>query len=116
MALAALKSKGTVVKLHWFTTVPFLIPILTREQIIFRLQRFRTFDPKNPKHRKNMIDSFFNAIVLYDDKIIFYFNYKENAKTLYQKDLEDYSDIFDSAPPQQDHTVDTMSAVWLFYS
>ena len=27
MTLAALKSKGTVVKLHWFTTVPFLIPI-----------------------------------------------------------------------------------------
>lgn len=89
-------------------------PILTREQIIFWLQRFRTFDPKNPKHRKNMIDSFVNAIVLYDDKIIFYFNYKENAETLYQKDLEDFSDLFVSAPPYQDHTVDTMSAVWLF--
>lgn len=74
-------------------------PILTREQIIFWLQRFRTFDPKNPKHRKNMIDSFVNAIVLYDDKIIFYFNYKENAETLYQKDLEDFSDLFVSAPP-----------------
>jgi len=74
-------------------------PILTREQIVFWLQRFRTFDPKNPKHRKNMIDSFVNAIVLYDDKIIFYFNYKENAETLYQKDLEDFSDLFVSAPP-----------------
>ena len=76
-------------------------PILTREQIIFWLQRFRTFDPKNPKHRKNMIDSFVNAIVLYDDKIIFYFNYKENAETLYQKDLEDFSDLFVSAPPNK---------------
>ena len=46
-----------------------------------------------------MIDSFVNAIVLYDDKIIFYFNYKENAETLYQKDLEDFSDLFVSAPP-----------------
>ena len=49
-----------------------------------------------------MIDSFVNAIVLYDDKIIFYFNYKENAETLYQKDLEDFSDLFVSAPPNYD--------------
>ena len=75
-------------------------PILTREQIVFLLQRFRTFDPNNPKHRKNMIDSFVNAIVLYDDKIVFYFNYKENAETLYQKDLSDFSDLFVSAPPK----------------
>ena len=54
---------------------------------------------KEPKAQKNMIDSFVNAIVLYDDKIIFYFNYKENAETLYQKDLEDFSDLFVSAPP-----------------
>ena len=46
-----------------------------------------------------MIDSFVNTIVLYDDNIIFYFNYKENAETLYQKDLEDFSDLFVSAPP-----------------
>lgn len=74
-------------------------PMLTREQIVFWLQRFRTFDPKNQKHRKNMIDSFVNAIVLYDDKFVFYFNYKENAETLYQKDLSVFSDLFVSAPP-----------------
>lgn len=57
-------------------------PTLTKEQVVFWLQCFRDLDTKNPKHRKRLIDSFVNAVILYDDRIEFYFNFKEGAKTL----------------------------------
>lgn len=74
-------------------------PILTKDQIVYWLYRFRSLDPNNPKCRKSLIDNFVNAIILHDDRIILYFNYKENADVLTQGDLEDFSDLFDSAPP-----------------
>ena len=74
-------------------------PIITKEQILFWLYRFRNIDTDNVKHRKRLVDSFVNSIVLYDDRIEFFFNYKEGAKTLTLEELSKSSDLLNSAPP-----------------
>jgi hypothetical protein len=57
-------------------------PLLTREQIIFWLHKFRGIDTTDQEQRQRLIDTFVNAVYLYDDKIIFTFNYKGDAKTV----------------------------------
>ena len=74
-------------------------PMLTKEQVILWLKHFRELDPKNPKHRKRLVDTFVNAVILYDDRIEFYFNFKGNAKVLTKDDLEKGSDLFALTPP-----------------
>ena len=46
---------------------------LTREQIAFFIYRFRKFDVTKREQRQRLIDSFVNAVYLYEDKIIPYF-------------------------------------------
>ena len=74
-------------------------PVLTKEQILFWLHRFRNIDTDNIKHRKRLVDSFVNSVVLYDDRIEFFFNYKDGAKTLTLEELSKSSDLLNSAPP-----------------
>lgn len=63
-------------------------PFLTKEQVLFWLHRFRELDVTNPDHRQRLVDSFVNAIYLYDDKIVMMFNYKEGTKALNLADIE----------------------------
>jgi len=52
-----------------------------------------------PENRRRLVDSFVNSIILYDDRIQFYFNFKKGAKSLSLSDLEKVSDLPDSVPP-----------------
>ena len=63
-------------------------PTLSREQIIFWFHRFRKLNTKKLDHRRRLIDSFVNAIFLYDDRITFTFNYKDGTKTINFTELE----------------------------
>ena len=63
-------------------------PTLSREQIIFWFHRFRKLNIKRLDHRCRLIDSFVNAIILYDDRITFTFNYKDGTKTINFTELE----------------------------
>ena len=63
-------------------------PTLSREQIIFWFHRFRKLNTKKLDHRRSLIDSFVNAIFLYDDRITFTFNYKAGTKTINFTELE----------------------------
>ena len=63
-------------------------PTLSREQIIFWFHRFRKLNTKRLDHRRRLIDSFVNAIILYDDRITFTFNYKDGTKTINFTELE----------------------------
>ena len=63
-------------------------PTLSREQIIFWFHRFRKLNTKRLNHRRRLIDSFVNAIFLYDDRITFTFNYKDGTKTINFTELE----------------------------
>lgn len=65
-------------------------------------QQFETVkvDASKPENRRRLVDSFVNSIILYDDRIEFYFNSKKGAKTLSLTDLEKGSDMLDSLPAQ----------------
>ncbi len=80
-------------------------PTLTKEQIVFWFHRFRKLNTNKLEHRRRLIDSFVNVIVLYDDRITFTFNYKDGTKTITFADLEKAglgSDINALAAPKID--------------
>lgn len=47
-----------------------------------------------------LIDTFVNSVILYDDKIDFYFNYTENVKSLSVSELNIVSDFASPSPPR----------------
>ena len=64
-------------------------PKISAEFMTFRLHRFRKLDVRQKSHRKMLIDTFINAIFLYDDKLVLTLNYKEGAKTIIFANLQD---------------------------
>ena len=50
---------------------------VTEEFIRFWLLRFRKLDMSLKDQRQALVDTFINAIYLYDDKVLITFNYKE---------------------------------------
>ena len=74
-------------------------PVLTRQQILFWLHRFRKMDISNLEHRQRLIDTFVNAIYVYEDKIILTFNYKEGTKTISLDEING-SDLDSIAAPK----------------
>ncbi len=78
-------------------------PLLTREQIAFFIYRFRKFDVTKREQRQRLIDSFVNAVYLYEDKIILTFNYKDGSKTITLADVEgsDLSSFGAPKPPRR---------------
>lgn len=63
-------------------------PKVDAEFTTFWLHRFRKLDVRQQAHRKMLIDTFINAIYLYDDKIIITFNYKDGSKTITFSDIK----------------------------
>ena len=62
-------------------------PKISAEFMTFWLHRFRKLDVRQKSHRKMLIDTFVNAIFLYDDKMVITFNYKEGTDTITFDDL-----------------------------
>lgn len=63
-------------------------PKVSAEFMTFWLHRFRKLDVRQKSHRKMLIDTFINAIFLYDDKMVITFNYKEGTSTIAFDDLK----------------------------
>lgn len=63
-------------------------PKVSAEFMTFWLHRFRKLDVRQKSHRKMLIDTFINAIFLYDDKMVITFNYKEGTTTITFDDLK----------------------------
>lgn len=63
-------------------------PRLTYDQIVFWFQRFRKLDIKKLDHRRRLIDTFVNAIFLYDDYMVITFNYQNGTQTISFADLK----------------------------
>ena len=57
-------------------------PKVTEEFIRFWLLRFRKLDMRLKDQRQALVDTFINAIYLYDDKVLITFNYKEGTQTV----------------------------------
>lgn len=74
-------------------------PKLTRDQLEFWFHKFRKFDFNKLEYRRRLIDSFVNAVILYDDRIEFHFNYKDGAKELSLDELNNVSDLSSLTPP-----------------
>ena len=64
-------------------------PKVSAEFMTFWLHRFRKLDVRQQSHRKMLIDTFINAIFLYDDKMVITFNYKEGTKTITFAELQE---------------------------
>ena len=79
-------------------------PLLTREQIAFFIYRFRKFDVTKREQRQRLIDSFVNAVYLYEDKIILTFNYKDGSKTITLAEVEG-SDLSVLGAPRKTSTL-----------
>ena len=57
-------------------------PKVTEEFIRFWLLRLRKLDMSLKDQRQALVDTFINAIYLYDDKVLITFNYKEGTQTI----------------------------------
>ena len=57
-------------------------PRLSENQVRFWLTRFRKIDPNVKSHRETLINTFVNAVYLYDEKVLITFNYKDGTKTI----------------------------------
>ena len=84
-------------------------PLLTKEFLYSWFDGFKNFDVNKLKNRKMLIDTFVNSVVLYDDRIDFYFNFKDNAKSLTLSELNTVSDLSSSSPSKK------QSRKWLLF-
>jgi hypothetical protein len=93
--------------------------VLTKEQIVFFIQRFKEGDIDDTAYRRRMIDVFVNSIYLYDDKLALFFNYKDGTKTITFDSIKG-SDIGGSTPPLTPYSNRTQKifgyGLKLFYS
>ena len=55
---------------------------MSENQVRFWLTRFRKLDPNVKSHRETLINTFVNAVYLYDEKVLITFNYKDGTKTI----------------------------------
>ena len=55
---------------------------MKEEFVRFWLLRFRKLDMSLKDQRQALVDTFINAIYLYDDKVLITFNYKEGTETV----------------------------------
>ena len=63
-------------------------PKLTKNQVIFWFHRLRKLDMSKVEHRRRLIDTFINAVFLFEDHMVFVFNYKGGTTTVTFKELE----------------------------
>ena len=63
-------------------------PIIPADFLTFYFHRFRKLDVREEAHRKILIDTFVNAVYVYDDKLLLTFNYKDGTKTITLQDVK----------------------------
>ena len=83
-------------------------PRITEEQLRFFLEKFRKMDVANQAQRKMLIDTFVNAIFLYDDKVVLTYNFHEGTETISFEELQKVteagasgSDLVSSTAPKK---------------
>lgn len=77
-------------------------PKYTKEQIVSWINRFKYGNVDDIEYQRQIIDTFINAIYVYDDKLAFTYNYKDGSATITPKEIEEAfgSDLTQVAPPQ----------------
>ena len=76
-------------------------PEITKDHILCYIERYRNINVNDLESRKRLIDTFVNSIYLYDDKVVFTFNYKDGTKEVTLEELEEElsSDFKGTTPP-----------------
>ena len=74
-------------------------PAVSREDVVYFICRFRSLDTTKPDARRRLIDSFVNAITIFDDHILITFNYKEGEARIGFADIES-SDLQSNGGPR----------------
>lgn len=69
---------------------------LKKEEVAAWLTSFCKGDLFDMEFRKRIIDVFINAIYLYDDKVVIYFNVRGGKQVSYMEMIDDTTDFFDN--------------------
>ena len=91
-------------------------PTITKEEILCYLTKYRKLNMKQLDHRRRLIDSFVNAIYLFDDYLVITFNYKEGTKTITFAEIEEAfgSDLSSLTAPRKNTLLSTTTECVLF--
>jgi site-specific DNA recombinase len=78
-------------------------PKYTKEQIVRWISQFKYGDADSIEYRKRIIDTFVNAVFLFDDKLVITYNFKGGTETITLKDIEAAygSDLKAVSPPNR---------------
>lgn len=63
-------------------------PKLTREQMTAWFEQFRHGDPANRDFQKRLIDTFVNAVYVFDDKLVLTYSYQHGTQTISLEEIE----------------------------
>ena len=63
-------------------------PRMSRDEILFGIERFTKLDISSLEGRRKLIDGFINSVYLYDDKIVINFNGTREARTVSMEEIE----------------------------
>ncbi len=75
-------------------------PKLTREQMTAWFEQFRHGDPSNRDFQKRLIDTFVNAVYVFDDKPVLTYSYQHGTQTISLEEIESaLGSDFDGATP-----------------
>ena len=75
-------------------------PKYTKEQIVSCINRFKYGDEDDIDYQKQIIDTFINAICVFDDKLVFTYNFKDGTEAIPLKAVEDaFGSDLTQAPP-----------------
>ena len=93
-------------------------PKLTKEQILFALDKFRKLDLTIEANKERLIDSLVKCVLLYDDKLVITFNFKNEPVTVPTSEefdaIEKSSDIEAFASPTKKKQAFRSGCLFLF--
>lgn len=83
------------------TTAELQKPKLTWEYIEHWFSQFQYGDPSDREFQKRLIDTFVNAVFVYDNKLVLTYNYQHGTQTITLKEVDDFlcSDLVSMSPP-----------------
>ena len=84
-------------------------PKYTKEEIVQWISKYKYGNIDDTDYRKEIIDTFLNSIYVYDDRLVFTYNYRDGTETLTLKDIEAAfgSDLKNCAPPRKKRLLST---------